>query len=145
MQTFVPCGTNFTKSAACLDRQRLGKQRVEVLQILKSIRDGKGWINHPATKMWIGYEPALAYYGFTICNEWTYRGYKDTCKDKIYDIACDIYGDTTRFEMPPWLFDGSRSSVAWSHKSNLIRKDPEHYHPYFGDLVPDNLEYVWPV
>ena len=52
MQTFLPY-KDFTKSAKALDNKRLGKQRVEVKQILNAL-DGKskGWTNHPATNMW---------------------------------------------------------------------------------------------
>ena len=31
-----------------------------------------------------------------------------------------------------------------SHRSNLLRKDPEFYGKY-GWTEPDNLEYIWPV
>jgi len=83
MQTFLPY-PNFTKSAAVLDRQRLGKQRVETLQILRALSDSSyGWQNHPAVKMWRGCERALAAYGLLICAEWIDRGYKDTCMKKI--------------------------------------------------------------
>lgn len=37
MQTFLPFA-DFSKSAACLDDKRLGKQRVECLQILKALQ-----------------------------------------------------------------------------------------------------------
>ena len=48
MQTFLPYAS-FIKSAQCLDDKRLGKQRVECLQILKAIKDvNYGWRNHPA-------------------------------------------------------------------------------------------------
>lgn len=40
MQTFLPY-PNFNESAQVLDRQRLGKQRVEVLQILQAIKFGE--------------------------------------------------------------------------------------------------------
>ena len=43
MQTFLPY-SSFYQSARVLDRQRLGKQRVETLQILKSLSDPTyGW------------------------------------------------------------------------------------------------------
>jgi hypothetical protein len=45
MQTFLPY-PDFRKSAEVLDRQRLGKQRVEGLQLINSlagITNGKGW------------------------------------------------------------------------------------------------------
>ena len=68
MQTFLPY-KNFIKSAKCLDYKRLGKQRVEALQI-HNIISGKrttgGWINHPVVKMWTGYDQLLAYYHNTM-------------------------------------------------------------------------------
>ena len=54
MQTFLPY-RDFYQSAKVLDQKRLGKQRVEVLQLLNSIK----------------------------CIAWKERGYKDTCFDKI--------------------------------------------------------------
>ena len=70
MQTFLPEVT-FTASAKALDNKRLGKQRVEVLQLLRALSgESKGWVNHPACKMWHGFEMALAVYGLAICDEW---------------------------------------------------------------------------
>jgi hypothetical protein len=43
--------------------------------------------------------------------------------------------------LPPWLGD---EDLHLSHRSALVRKDPEHYRPHFPD-VPDDLPYVWPV
>ena len=43
--------------------------------------------------------------------------------------------------LPTWLFD---SELQRSHRSALVRKDPDHYRPHFPD-VPDDLPYVWPV
>src|ERR1051325_6260599 len=83
MQTFLPY-SDFIQSARCLDRQRLGKQRVEVLQLLNALTDRKGgWVNHPAAKMWCRYIPCLASYGIEIVAEWQRRGYKDSCREKI--------------------------------------------------------------
>jgi hypothetical protein len=62
MQTFLPY-PDFMKSAECLDSQRLGKQRVEAFQIWQTLTDqSDGWKNHPAIKMWKGYEDALLRY-----------------------------------------------------------------------------------
>ena len=88
MQTFLPY-SSFIKSVRCLDRQRLGKQRVEALQILNALNGkSKGWTNHPATKMWRGYEEALCLYKDLCIQEWMERGYKNTmfCKkrDALY-------------------------------------------------------------
>lgn len=70
MQTFLPYNS-FPQSAYCLDSQRLWKQCVEVKQLLLN-----QYPNHPASKMWRGYESALALYGTTCCNEALERGIK---------------------------------------------------------------------
>ena len=67
--------------------KRLGKQRVETLQILQTLTYGSKWRNHPAVKMWDGYIPALVEYGVAICEEWLARGYKDTCLEKVLSIS----------------------------------------------------------
>jgi hypothetical protein len=77
MQTFLPY-QSFIQSASCLDMRRLGKQRVETKQILIALSNPNyGWHNHPAVKMWKGYESTLAYYGYTMCYEWRLQGYND--------------------------------------------------------------------
>lgn len=53
MQTFLT-SRNPSKTATELDYRRLGKQRVETIQIaliLLGLQEGKGWVNHPAIKM----------------------------------------------------------------------------------------------
>jgi hypothetical protein len=138
MQTFLPY-PSFKDSAAVLDRQRLGKQRVEVLQLLNVLTGVRqGWGNHPAAKMWRGYESALAVYGCVMCREWTGRGYNDTCYGKILERVPAAFNEV--LVLPPWV--GS-SDFHLSHRSNLLRKLPEHYRPLFGD-ISDDLEYVWP-
>jgi len=63
MQTFLPY-EDFQKSAQVLDYRRLGKQRVEGMQIIKAIENPKpqGWKKHPIVKMWTPYVPALKQY-----------------------------------------------------------------------------------
>ena len=65
MQTFLPYAS-FEDVARTLDRKRLGKQRVEGMQILNVLAKPPGytgaWANHPAVKMWRGYENALKQY-----------------------------------------------------------------------------------
>lgn len=135
MQTFLPY-SDYAKSAQVLDRQRLGKQRVEVLQILKALtQPSYGWQNHPAVLMWRGHTQALVDYGIAICNEWTARGYADTCEEKILSFATTE--DATR---PSWNGD---PAFHYSHQSNLIRKLPSHYAPLFPGVSAD-LPYVWP-
>jgi hypothetical protein len=140
MQTFLPF-EQFDKSAACLDRQRLGKQRVEVLQLLRALKgETKGWANHPAARMWRGYEAALIVYGLCICGEWMRRGYKDTCADKLVEEGAEFLRAAGPLPLPPWLGD---EAFHRSHRSNLLRKDSAHYSVYFTD-VSDDLPYVWP-
>lgn len=137
MQTFLPY-PDFTASAKALDYKRLGKQRVETWQILNAgSGPRKGWINHPATKMWNGYEKALCFYGIAMCMEWKSRGYKDTMLPRFLELLATLDGAVV---MPPWLGDDAFHK---SHQSNLIRKYEEYYRPQFPD-VPADLEYVWP-
>ena len=52
MQTFLPF-PDYIQSARALDYKRLGKQRVEALQILNTLTGrSEGWSQHPAVKMW---------------------------------------------------------------------------------------------
>lgn len=142
MQTFLPY-PHMKKSAQVLDRQRLGKQRVETMQIMKALLvEGVGWANHPATRMWQGYELALFRYQVAIVAEWKRRGYKDTCLEKTKLILLENRPGIAKTELvfPPWFGD---ASFHRAHKSNLVRKNPEHYREFFP-RVPDNLPYVWP-
>jgi len=149
MQTFLPY-PEFARTAGCLDMRRLGKQRVEALQVLRGLTvAGYGWRHHPAVRMWAGYEEALVRYGLEICSAWCATGRADTCADSMRAglvAACGI--DVVRTQaalsaaagLPGWL---GREDVHRSHRSALLRKDPDHYRPLFGD-EPGDLPYVWP-
>jgi hypothetical protein len=140
MQTFLPYA-NFAESARVLDNKRLGKQRVETLQILKALNDPQyGWQNHPATKMWRNRRGALLMYQEAICFEWVQRGYKDTCLQKSRDLVIDI--PVSEWNAPFWL---GNYDLHLSHRSNLLRKLPEFYGPLFESSLSPDLEYVWPV
>ena len=142
MQTFLAY-PEFLHSAACLDQQRLGKQRVEVLQILNTLLTGsKAWSNHPAVNMWRGYEKTLAFYGIVVCAVWRDRGmavrdkpFNDTCSDKFQSMCQHL-----PLTVPPWLGDERLHS---SHRSNLVRKDPTWYAQFGWSETPD-LPYFWP-
>lgn len=149
MQTFLPCA-DFAATARVLDRRRLGKQRVETLQVQRAlVVPGHGWRHHPAVKMWAGYEEALVRYGLEVCAVWRAAGFLDTCEATMRsDLARakDITVVRTQDELalagalPRWLGD---EELHRSHQSALVRKDPEHYRRFFPD-VPDDLPYVWP-
>ncbi len=132
MQTFLPY-PDFAQSLRVLDSRRLGKQRLEAMQLLRAISaDGSGWSRHPAAAMWRGYTNALKQYHNLAMDEWVRRGYLNRMPKQV------IRGKIT---YPLWLGDESFHA---SHRSNLLRKDRE-YHGAFGWLEPDDLPYVWPV
>jgi hypothetical protein len=149
MQTFTPY-SDFTATARALDTKRLGKQRVEVIQIVRALTvPGYAWASHPAVLMWQGYEEALGRYGLTMCTVWTERGFADTCAETIMADLRSIGIESIRGydelagdgALPDWLFD---PELQRSHQSALIRKEPEHYRRLFPG-VGDDLPYVWPV
>lgn len=143
MQTFLPYAS-FARSARMLDPRRLGKQRVEVLQILRALEvEDYGWQRHPAVLMWRGYTEALVSYGVAIVTEWTRRGFRDACLASIAEFAPRARSQRELADagaLPPWL--GARA-LHRSHRSALVRKDPAYYRPLFPG-VPDDLPYVWP-
>lgn len=160
MQTFLPY-PDFAKSAATLDRQRLGKMRIEPLQLLGAMMEGaRGWTRHPATLMYREHPGALVAYQDAICHEWTeVRGYKDTCRDKMAALYCDLMRSRGHAEdeipgllararegrtedMPSWLGD---EDFHRSHRSTLLRKDPVFYAPKFETDLADDIECIWPV
>jgi len=147
MQTFLPYD-DFRKTAIVLDYRRLGKQRVEGKQILNCLmyrknndlymfdKNGRkrrrGWLDHSAVKMWIGYEEALKEYVNVMITEWVKRGYNNTM---------DLYRvDTRKLKYPTWFGDQKFHS---SHRANLLRKDFKYYSKY-GWVESVDLPYVWP-
>lgn len=168
MQTFLPY-PDLLKSVQCLDNKRLGKQRVEAMQILriniqgetiaykweidknggkykkllwfKPLDEGDGvintpWYNHPAVRMWRGYETCLEVYMNCCIWEWKQRGFKNSmfyCATTFLDLI-----DANNF--PSWF---GNKDFHNSHKSNLLRKDYDYYHRYNWN-VSNNLPYVWP-
>lgn len=131
MQTFL-ISRSFADTMRCLDYRRLGKQRVEAFQILKALRgETKGWVNHPATRMWRGDEDALQYYLHCAITEWCRRGYRNS-------MAIPICSNAP--VMPTWIGD---ERIYASHRSNLLRKDPQWY-GRFGWSEPNDIDYFWP-
>ncbi|SDE59840.1 MSMEG_6728 family protein [Auraticoccus monumenti] len=151
MQTFLPY-PDFAASAATLDTKRLGKQRVETLQVMKALTvENYGWRHHPVAKMWRGHRASLMDYQVATCREWTGREFGDTTLEstlaflalpslvtpELDEVALWRSGE---HRAPRWLGD---EAVHRSHRSKLLAKDPEHYRAHFPD-TPDDLDYVWP-
>ena len=140
MQTFLP-SSDFRDSARLLDYKRLGKQRVEGMQLLNAMQpdyDKKGWLNHPAKKMWEGYEDALKSYTNTMIKEWIARGYNNTMK---------LYEHKVLFDMPEWM---GNEHIHKSHRMNLLRKDFKFYSQLWPEEAIehaneiDSYPYYWP-
>ena len=87
MQTFLPVA-DFVESARMLDYKRLGKQRVEGMQLLNAMQpdyDKKGWLKHPAKIMWEGHQDMLRKYVNTMIIEWVNLRYNNTMELYKYD------------------------------------------------------------
>ena len=150
MQTFLPVA-DFDESARLLDSPRLGKQRVETLQVLRALElPDYGWANHPAVLMWRG---RTAGAGRLRAGDGRGSGGSAASPTpptrQIAEFAPDVAG-TPQDELaaagllPSWVGD---EALHRSHRSNLIAKDPDFYRPRFAELFgpePDDLPYVWP-
>lgn len=118
MQTFLPFA-DFAQSAAVLDYRRLGKQRLEARQILRTLEGrSRGWERHPAVRMWRGWEPALRLYYNVIVIEWVGRGYRNT-------MPLERVGAGGAAVAMPWWIGDERLHA--SHRANLKRKDAGWY------------------
>ena len=140
MQTFLPYD-DFNRTARCLDTKRLGKQRVECLQIYKSLTISTyRWKQHPAVKMWAGYEFCLLAYALVICEEWIARGYKDTVLKQIQAEYIQQVIGNDHMLVPKWF---GLAEFHDSHKSALLFKNPTHYGVFNWNVEP-KLQYYWP-
>jgi hypothetical protein len=154
LQVFLPYAS-FAHSVRCLDRARLGKQRVECQQILSTLykraagEPAAGWANHPAVRMWAGHPAALGVYMTMCVRAWESRGYANTLITP-YDEAwapnpayywADAMVPVRDVEVPLWLGDEAFHA---SHRSALLRKMPDFYSPLGWTDNPED-PYVWPV
>lgn len=138
MNTYLPV-PSFPESVAMLDDRRLGKQRSEVLNILRALtepapEDGK---EHPAIKMWRGSEQTLIKFGMAVCFEWSSRDNTDNVLKKIVAFRTEFEPDTPE---PEWLGDEKFHA---SHRSFLLRSQPTWYRQFWPD-EPDDLAMIFP-
>jgi len=154
MQVFLS-EPSFKKSAEVLDTKRLVKQLLEgrqIMNVLAGESTSKGWANHPAVRMFEGYERTLYSYLVAIRNEMQSRGYK---WEKNWAVIQDLYDRNFSGEpqnMPFWMTDDKMfNRVIITHRGRLWEKDPIHYEQYapegkyFMDFVccPDKCTYFW--
>lgn len=132
MQTFLPY-PDYNESMRVLDPKRLGNQVYrEAFTLLRG-----GWSNHPASRMWQGHFHHLALYVLAGLDELKRRG-KDY--PYHYDEATVHLLNFPDTGPPPWISDEAFHA---SHRSNLLRKDPDWYGQFGWTESPD-LPYVWP-
>lgn len=137
VNTFLPY-PNFEQSIQSLDDKRLGKQRTECKQIINALEKYKnegivaGYLRHPATLMWYGYENALKYYHNLCIYEWVNRGKNNTME----------YIEHGEVEYP-WFIGWELFHM--SHQASLLRKDQHHYSQYFTPSeFYSQRGYIWP-
>jgi hypothetical protein len=150
VQVFLP-HKNFTESARALDQKRLVKQLLEGRQILAAIAgDSKGWVNHPATKMFRYSPNTLVAYLHAIATEMGMRGYK---WENNWSFI-EKYAQQLRnfdFGKPSWMHGTEFDKVIITHRANLYLKAPDLYPQYesavdiYRPLVCcESCNYYWP-
>jgi hypothetical protein len=167
MQTFIPLATTDpNKIAEIIDNKRLHKQALEAWQILMVLleidpegnpRKPKGWVNHPAVKMWRGNEAALYLYAQAMVREWKHRGFKSTLREKLHstvtkshNLALLMQLSTDNASAPQWMADQSLfEEIASSHRKALLVKDYKWYSqfnwPEDSGVTPTGYDYIWPL
>lgn len=103
---------SFSESVKALDNQRLNKQILECSQLLKAIKTGGAWSNHPAARMFRKNTVGLATYGNLAIQEALRRGIKIT---RPFFQLEGLVGDC----FPDWLGNKKLHS---GYRSNLLRK-----------------------
>lgn len=148
-----------------LDTQRLRKQIIEALQIFRALHDpAYGWQHHPAVKMWSNAGACLLEYTCVLHHEYVVmRGHRvmemQAWRWKSLHLK---HAATFGITIPSWAlllnlrdkysYADWRPRPEWmgdpefhrAHRSNLLRKAPEHYAQFFEPDLPDNLPYIWP-
>jgi Pyrimidine dimer DNA glycosylase len=133
-------GPSVVESFERLDYRRLGKQRVELKQIL-TLETGGAWSNHPATRMWAGSLGFVARMGITCCLVWRSRGYKDSLLPWFTRKAEEYSRDSA----PEWLVKARETGDCdffADVRANLVRKDP-CYNGFWPNTQPKE-GYRWP-
>lgn len=133
MQVFMPYD-NFYESLMCLDPSRLGNQ---IYRECKTLVNG-GWKNHPASKIWYNHRYQLCEYalvGLDVLRTQRNRPYPKW--EKWFAEKQKEFDPESGF---PKIF--GYKPYHDSHKSNLLRKNPQWYSQFNWD-VPDDLPYIW--
>lgn len=152
MQTFITDTRENEWGVKNLDQKRLVKQLLECRQIMAALAgETKGWVNHPATKMWRGREYILYTYALHVAWEMRDRGYAysknmkalNESYDKIMDARDTVH---VHEDFSPEVID----KIVYTHRGRLYEKDSEHYAQwstytdYKKNVCCDRCNYYWP-
>ena len=136
MNTFIPA-IHLELCPKYLDKRRCWKQVVEAHQIFNTITGkSKGWINHPAVKMWEGHLDYLKMY---------FNDFLTICR-AVHKIQTQYvkYHETIYLDPPPWWLGNEDFHRAM--RARLIEKDRDFYLPKFPEDEGFNGgKYLWPV
>lgn len=151
MQTFLP-EKSYDRCAEVLDDKRLVKQLLECRQIMTALAgESRGWVNHPATKMWRGYEYELLKYAESIKNELMARNFKwENNWRQIQDTFRRKFNGIGAYK-PYWQTNTDyHKKIMRTHRANLFLKNSEHYpeyshyaEEYRKDVCCDRCNYFW--
>lgn len=112
MQVFIT-SLSCLETARQLDKVRLNKQVIEAGQILKAIDyEGKGWHNHPATRMYRPHKQWL------MCYMECLKAYRE---NRISDA--EMWDGKAAALTPPFITEG----LCVQHRRRLFTKDPVKY------------------
>lgn len=151
MQTFLP-ERSYVKCAQVLDSKRLVKQLLEGRQIMSALcGESRGWINHPATRMWNNYEHELYEYLMEIMLEMKTRGYKtENNWSQIHRMFVTHIAERPYIK-PSWSRNPVHDFIIVTHRGMLHEKAPELYPQYEFDaqvfrnyVCCDKCNYYWP-
>lgn len=170
MQTFLPF-PDFKQSAQCLDNKRLGKQRVECLQILKALAKGaksckicgnqsplfttyhdfcksENRLHTIINTPWYNHPAVQMWKGF----EWQLFEYLDCIttewvkrgyKDTCLKKSCSIMNENFKASLGNRANWLGNEKFHASHRSSLLAKNFDYY-KRFGWTEPSDLPYYWP-
>jgi isopentenyldiphosphate isomerase len=149
MQTFLIDWAPLGYGLEHLDRRRLVKQLLETRQIMAALAGTtKGWVNHPATRMWSGKEDILFDYACVNARELEKLGYKFT---NNLSWTTEFYNDIAekRATDGDWS-ESELDRVIYTHRGRLYEKDPIYYAQWvnFSDFKKyvccERCDYYWP-
>lgn len=137
MFTWLPY-EDFWQSAQAMDLRTLSVQRFDAWRVLNSLYHDRPR-THMVVEMWRGHSHWLISYGNAVCQEWERRTMQRNSLTTFFKDASDK-ANLDGVDYPDWLGD---PALHVSHRSNMIRLNPEHYQKLWPG-VPEGLPIYFP-